>query len=130
MSPLRILGLAGLLVLALLAVIGPDITGFDPARQDLRAILVPPGTDGHILGTDHLGRDLAARLVEGARITLALAAFAVASAASSSSLGAWRSTPATRAELKTTLETLGVDFKSSDSTKYLQRKLEIWLDEN
>ena len=35
-----------------------------------------------------------------------------------------RSTPATRAELKTTLETLGVDFKSSDSTKYLQRKLE------
>ena len=25
----------------------------------------------------------------------------------------------------TTLETLGVDFKSSDSTKYLQRKLEI-----
>ena len=81
MSPLRILGLAGLLVLALLAVIGPDITGFDPARQDLRAILVPPGTDGHILGTDHLGRDLAARLVEGARITLALAAFAVASAA-------------------------------------------------
>ena len=39
-------------------------------------------------------------------------------------------TQATRAELKTTLETLGVDFKSSDSTKYLQRKLEIWLEEN
>ena len=39
-------------------------------------------------------------------------------------------TPATRAELKTTLETLGVDFKSSDSTKYLQRKLENWLEEN
>ena len=32
--------------------------------------------------------------------------------------------PATRAELKTSLETLEVDFKSSDSTKYLQRKLE------
>ena len=45
-------------------------------------------------------------------------------------LASARSTPATRAELKTTLETLGVDFKSSDSTKYLQRKLEIWLDEN
>jgi hypothetical protein len=40
------------------------------------------------------------------------------------------STQATRAELKTTLETLGVDFKSSDSTKYLQRKLENWLEEN
>ena len=31
---------------------------------------------------------------------------------------------------KTTLETLGVDFKSSDSTKYLQRKLEVWLEEH
>ena len=45
-------------------------------------------------------------------------------------LASARSTPATRAELKTTLETLGVDFKSSDSTKYLQRKLEMWLEEN
>ena len=45
-------------------------------------------------------------------------------------LASARSTPATRAELKTTLETLGVDFKSSDSTKYLQRKLEVWLEEN
>ena len=34
------------------------------------------------------------------------------------------------ASIKTTLETLGVDFKSSDSTKYLQRKLENWLEEN
>ena len=45
-------------------------------------------------------------------------------------LASARSTPATRAELKTTLETLGVEFKSSDSTKYLQRKLEVWLEEN
>jgi outer membrane biosynthesis protein TonB len=45
-------------------------------------------------------------------------------------LASARSTPATRAELKTTLETLAVDFKSSDSTKYLQRKLETWLGEN
>jgi len=45
-------------------------------------------------------------------------------------LASARSTPATRAELKTTLEALGVDFKSSDSTKYLQRKLENWLEEN
>ena len=81
MTPMRILGLLGLFTLALLAVIGPDLIGFDPARQDLRAILVSPGTDGHLLGTDHLGRDLAARLLEGARITLALTAFAVASAA-------------------------------------------------
>ena len=36
--------------------------------------------------------------------------------------------PARRAELKTKLETLGVDFKSSDSTDRLQRKLERKLE--
>ncbi|WP_421876053.1 ABC transporter permease [Pacificispira sp.] len=81
MRALRIAGIAGLTGLAIVTVLGPDITGYDPARQDLRAILVPPGTGGHMLGTDHLGRDLAARLLGGAQITLGLAGFAVASAA-------------------------------------------------
>lgn len=44
---------------------------------DLRARLLPPGSEGHILGTDHLGRDLLSRVGLGARTSLAL------------SLGAW-----------------------------------------
>lgn len=77
----RVAGVAGFAVIAALAVAGPDFVGHDPARQNLRALLVPPGTDGHLLGTDHLGRDIAARILGGAQITLSLAAFAVGSAA-------------------------------------------------
>ena len=32
--------------------------------------LISPGSDGHLLGTDHLGRDILAQLVYGARISL------------------------------------------------------------
>ena len=39
----------------------------NPARQ-----LLPPGTPGHILGTDELGRDMASRLVYGARLSLGI----------------------------------------------------------
>ncbi len=81
MSTIRWLGVGGIVVLGALGLAGPDLVGQDPARQDLMARLLPPLSDGHLLGTDHLGRDLAARLLAGARITLSLAALAVASAA-------------------------------------------------
>jgi peptide/nickel transport system permease protein len=80
-TPARVAGISGLALIGALALAGPELVGHDPARQDLRALLAPPGTDGHILGTDHLGRDLAARILGGAQITLGLAAFAVTSAA-------------------------------------------------
>ena len=81
MSPSRIIGFLGIGLLVGLAVAGPDLVGHDPSRQNLLATLLPPGSPGHILGTDHLGRDLAARLLSGARITLFLTACAVLSAA-------------------------------------------------
>lgn len=77
----RVAGLAGIALIAALTVAGPDLVGHDPARQNLRAILVPPGTGTHILGTDHLGRDLAARILGGAQLTLGLATLAVGTAA-------------------------------------------------
>lgn len=61
--------LVGGVVLALavlvLTIWGQDIAGFDPRKQDLRARLLPPGTDGHLLGTDKLGKDLFARVAAG-----------------------------------------------------------------
>src|SRR5512134_31990 len=47
----------------------------DPTRQSLRGRLAPPtieGTDGraHLLGTDHLGRDVLSRVIHGARVSL------------------------------------------------------------
>jgi peptide/nickel transport system permease protein len=42
---------------------------FSPYEQDLDAVLEPPG-GMHFLGTDDLGRDVASRLVHGAKISL------------------------------------------------------------
>ena len=61
--------LLAVLVLALLAPVlplaHPDLT--NPADR-----LKPPFSDGAILGTDHLGRDLLSRLVWGTRLSLAV----------------------------------------------------------
>jgi peptide/nickel transport system permease protein len=63
----------GLLV-ASLAVTGalaaPWLAPQDPFATDFAASLRPPGTPGHPLGTDQLGRDLCARVLYGARIAL------------------------------------------------------------
>src|SRR5213594_3603570 len=67
----------GLLVLLLvvIALAAPVIAPHDPVRQSLRARLAAPtlsAADGkaHVLGTDHLGRDVLSRMVYGARVSL------------------------------------------------------------
>ena len=70
---------AGMLVLGviiLLAILAPLLTSYDPAHQDLNAVLQPPG-GAHPLGTDDLGRDVWAELVYGARVDLRTAFLAV-----------------------------------------------------
>jgi peptide/nickel transport system permease protein len=54
----------------LLAIAGPMLTNYSPTRGDIGARLLPPFTEGHLLGTDALGRDLATRLIYGARMSL------------------------------------------------------------
>jgi len=74
----RRLVLAGsLFVLALIVVAAaaPWIAPQDPTRQSLRARLKAPtleAVDGkaHLLGTDHLGRDVLSRMLWGARVSL------------------------------------------------------------
>jgi peptide/nickel transport system permease protein len=69
-------GLVVVLVVALTAVASPLISPFDPVEQDLGDLrLKPPGFRDaagrvHPLGTDHLGRDLLARVVYGSRPAL------------------------------------------------------------
>ena len=60
---------AFLALVVLLALVGPLLVG-DPGEQDLLRRLAPPGSDGHLLGTDQLGRDVLARLVVGSRISV------------------------------------------------------------
>lgn len=53
---------------ALAAIIGPALTPFDPASQELALRLAPPSW-GHPFGLDELGRDILARVLAGARIS-------------------------------------------------------------
>lgn len=64
---------AGLTLLLLLtAAVSLVWTPYDPAAIDVVARLQGPGP-AHWLGTDYLGRDLASRLMEGARTAVAVA---------------------------------------------------------
>ena len=58
-----------LVVLALGALAGPAWTGYDPVAMDLDASLHAPSA-GHWLGTDQHGRDVLARVLAGARVSL------------------------------------------------------------
>ena len=58
-------------VLAILAVAAPVISPWDPNRPDVKKILNPP-SNRHIFGTDQLGRDVLARMLYGARVSLAV----------------------------------------------------------
>jgi oligopeptide transport system permease protein len=75
-------GLAGLIIFAVLlvvAVVGPAVLPFTYYEQDLDAVVayggpIPPGVHpSHPLGTDALGRDLLARTVDGAQVSLTVA---------------------------------------------------------
>jgi peptide/nickel transport system permease protein len=73
---LAMIGIVVLLLLVLLAVGAPWVAGQDPYVVDLRAYRNPPSAD-HILGTDSSGRDVFARLLYGARISLSVGVVAV-----------------------------------------------------
>jgi peptide/nickel transport system permease protein len=69
-------GAAIVIVTVLAAVIGPAIVGVDPNFQDLPLRLEGP-SPAHWLGLDELGRDIFARLLVGARISLLVGAVVV-----------------------------------------------------
>jgi peptide/nickel transport system permease protein len=69
--------LFGLIVLA--AICAPLLTSYDPIRQDLNEAFLAPGSSGHLLGTDALGRDVLSRLLYGARVDLRVGVLAVIS---------------------------------------------------
>src|SRR2546426_1901734 len=76
------MGVAFVLLLAVGAVVAPWVLPLDPERQSLRTRLKPPtleGADGrvHLLGTDHLGRDVFTRVIYGSRVSLVIGLAAV-----------------------------------------------------
>ncbi|MCM2476806.1 ABC transporter permease [Rhizobium sp. CG5] len=70
---LALFGIACVVMLVLVCVVGPYLLPYDQLYIDLRARFAPPLTGHHYLGTDPLGRDVAARLLMAGRVSLLVA---------------------------------------------------------
>ena len=68
----------GVIVVAMLSValLAPALSPYDPNQIDVTKILSAPG-NGHLLGTDPLGRDVLSRMLWGSRISLMVGFVAV-----------------------------------------------------
>ena len=85
-EPRAVFGLIVLGLMLLAAVFAPWLSPHDPLEQDLLSSFLPPswqanGDPVFLFGTDNLGRDIASRLIYGARTALIVALVAAALAA-------------------------------------------------
>ncbi len=71
-KPTFLIGAAVLLFWLICAIFGPLIAPFDPLAQQLLARNAAPSS-AHLLGIDHLGRDMLSRVIVGARDILLIA---------------------------------------------------------
>jgi ABC-type dipeptide/oligopeptide/nickel transport system permease subunit len=62
-------GLVVIILLGLLALVAPYLSFHDPVKTNLDEPMQPPSLE-HPFGTDHLGRDVLARVLYGTRISL------------------------------------------------------------
>jgi peptide/nickel transport system permease protein len=77
-----LVGLGVVIIVLLAALFAPWLAPFDPLEQDINQRLKEPGWQTaagrvHVLGTDHLGRDILARVIYGSRIALVVGLSAV-----------------------------------------------------
>ncbi|MXX53796.1 MAG: ABC transporter permease [Dehalococcoidia bacterium] len=68
-KPLGAFGALIIIIMGLMAVVGPYMTAWDPLEWNLASKLEWPSGE-HWLGTDEMGRDLWSRMMSGARISL------------------------------------------------------------
>lgn len=76
-NPLAVVSFTILAVAVVMAVLAPWIAPYAPEQTDFANTLAPPGTPGHLLGTDDLGRDVFSRIILGSRASLQVAVLAV-----------------------------------------------------
>lgn len=79
-NPLAKIGTIVLLLMIILAIFAPAIVNHDPLKQNLRSVLLQPGSTGdggiYFFGTDHFGRDIFSRILYGARVSLPISGLA------------------------------------------------------
>jgi peptide/nickel transport system permease protein len=68
-APLGLVAAVVLGFLAFVAIFAPQLAPYEPLAADYLATQAPPSPE-HLLGTDHLGRDVLSRLIHGTRVTL------------------------------------------------------------
>src|SRR5450759_844997 len=60
-NPLAVISFSVLALALLVAVLAPWLAPYAPEQTDFASTFSPPGTAGHLLGTDDLGRDVLSR---------------------------------------------------------------------
>lgn len=68
-DPEMLVGVVVMLALVLTAIVGPLVWRVDPLKVDMLSSLMPPDWQ-HPMGTDDVGRDVLARFISGAQISL------------------------------------------------------------
>jgi peptide/nickel transport system permease protein len=76
-NPITLVAFSMLLMLLLLALLGPALAPYDPLKSDTANTLKPPSVR-HWFGTDQLGRDMLSRVMVATRLDMAIAFSAVA----------------------------------------------------
>jgi len=79
-NPLAVLSFSVLVVAVVVAALAPWLAPYAPEQTDFANTFAPPGTPGHVLGTDDLGRDVASRIILGSRASLQVGLLAVLTA--------------------------------------------------
>lgn len=69
-NPAAILAIVILMILSLMAIFQPMVSQYSYSDQNIMLTNAKPGVQGHLFGTDELGRDLFVRIWVGARISL------------------------------------------------------------
>ncbi len=114
-EPRAVFGLVVLGLMLLAAVFAPWLSPHDPLEQDLLSSFFPPswqaeGDPMFFLGTDNLGRDIASRLIYGARTALIVALVA-----------------ATLAALLGTVLGMLAGFYGGKTDMLISRAVDIWM---
>lgn len=68
-NPMTIIGLILILALAMIAILAPVISSYDPIKINIAERFKPPSVK-HWFGTDEVGRDIFTRVIYGARLSL------------------------------------------------------------
>lgn len=74
---LPVVTLAILALLTSMAILADFVAPYSPTETALSARLRAPFSDGHLLGTDGLGRDILSRVIHGSRVSLIVAAISI-----------------------------------------------------